>query len=110
MKCANNHPELRESLMGYSPNVEAAEDAYSDAISKRNNAQAAMLAYSALEPHKDDLDEDGRRVLCGCANMIVQGGWGGSSGLPSRAILTFGEIYNTLSEPAAEDPPTEPEV
>lgn len=90
---------VRAMLLEYEPSGE--NPAYLEAIEKASPVDRIVGAYKALKD-AEGLDDDGRRLLCGAASLIATNKW---HGLQSEAIVTFADIYPSLSaDPAPEDP------
>mgnify|MGYP003681971035 CR=1 FL=1 len=82
-------PAVREAILAYTPNVEAARDLYDAALVNVSIVNLSVRLFEALSPYADDLDEDGRKVLTGCAKLIFEGSWHGKT---LEAALVFNKL------------------
>lgn len=79
-------PDVRDALLPYelpaAPEegedpLAAARLALADAQGKASPVVACVLVFDALKGHVSDLDEDGARLLAGCAHLIMTNAWHG---------------------------------
>ncbi|MAZ05798.1 MAG: hypothetical protein CME81_05285 [Halomonas sp.] len=93
-------PAVREAILAYTPNVEAARDLYDAALVNVSIVNLSVRVFEALSPHTDDLNEEGRKVLTGCSKLILEGGWHGKT---LEAALVFNKLAAEFEATPAEE-------
>ncbi|WP_084398262.1 hypothetical protein [Henriciella aquimarina] len=93
----NTVPAVREALQSYVP-PESIEGAFYGALSKPP-VPMFVACFDLLKEVENDseqtLDDEGRKLLCGCAELINLGQWFGKA---SEALTVLMNVAPTLPE------------
>ena len=96
---------VREAAFNYTPNVAAAQEAYGAALAMKT-VPMIVASFRALKDHAGELDEEGRRVLCGLAHVL--NAFNFSESRP-EALAVLQTVPETLPpDDPAPAPPAEP--
>ncbi|WP_300396684.1 hypothetical protein [Henriciella sp.] len=100
MSYPNSISAVREGLQSYTP-PEGIEDAFYDALS--GPPVPMIVGCFDLLKSVEDLDDNGRKLLCGCAELINLGQWFGKA---PEALTVLMSVAPTL--PADPEPEPDP--
>lgn len=107
MTYPTENSEIRDAVLGYTPNVAAAQAAYAAALGLKT-VPMLVAAFRALRDHAAELDLDGRLVLCGLAHMLNSFNF---SNLRPDALAVLQTVPATLPpDPVQDDPVPEDPV